>query len=258
MAIPSCLYAQNYRRSVETGARAIFALIAVFTFSITYGQSPSNLDSDLQPSPPKPEKAADSVPPDTRAARDRMFNLIGPSISPSVESRPDSMPPDVTSASRMEMSELPVDKSDTILIGTVVDVQSHVTNTRNHIYTELTIKPQELFRDTTKAVYLKPTLDIDEPGGAIVLSNGKVVRHIIKGYGRWPVQGGKYLFFLMRVPGPADCFRLLKAWELKDGKSLAMAGDDLARAHKGISTFDGMPVAQLQAALNLAIAAVSR
>jgi hypothetical protein len=41
----------------------------------------------------------------------------------------------------------------------------------------------------------------------------------------------------------ARCYKLTKAWALKNNATLALSSDDLARVHNGTSKYQGMPEA---------------
>jgi hypothetical protein len=66
----------------------------------------------------------------------------------------------------------------------------------------------------------------------------------VKGLGNQIVAGADYLFFIKYIE-PAQAFRIVKIWELRNGVAQAMSVDDLDRVSKGISTINGLPVADL-------------
>jgi hypothetical protein len=67
--------------------------------------------------------------------------------------------------------------------------------------------------------------------------------------------GSTYLMFLHYVPS-ADCFSVVKLWEIRNGIAVATSRDDLARVSKNISSVNGMPVGELVIRRQVDIAAL--
>jgi hypothetical protein len=87
------------------------------------------------------------------------------------------------------------------------------------------------------------------------LPDGRVVGHRVMGAGNQIEIGSTYLMFLHYVPS-ADCFSVVKLWEIRNGIAVATSRDDLARVSKNISSVNGMPVGELVIRRQVDIAAL--
>lgn len=106
------------------------------------------------------------------------------------------------------------------------------------LYTEFTVHVDDVVKSSNTRT-IGTDIAIVEPGGAVRLPNGRVLRDIIHGYGVWPVMNGRYVLFLWYVPN-ADCYRLMKSWDVDGPYAQAMADEDVNRARSGVSRYNGM------------------
>jgi hypothetical protein len=138
------------------------------------------------------------------------------------------------------MPELPVTQADTILIGVVTDIQPYFSSDRKNIYSEYSIAVERVMKRHSEAKF-SDRVELNRDGfnlGPVRLPSGRVIERPARGYGNEFAKGGRYLFFLQYEPR-GDVFHAWKAWRLHNGKAEPMAGDDLARAHKGESLYAG-------------------
>lgn len=102
-------------------------------------------------------------------------------------------PPPMTTVTLKPMSELPLDQSDTVILGEMTHMQPFLTYDRLGLYTECTITVLETIKSafpiTSEAIVLL------RRGGEARLPDGRVVKWIVRGDGGLPVVGRQYLFF---------------------------------------------------------------
>jgi hypothetical protein len=182
--------------------------------------------------------SADNVPPAVRAARDNLFALFVRGM-PSMLSAPPGLPPPVTSVSGSPVPELPVELVQTILIGQVTGMTPRMMPGDRGIYTEYHVTAKSILMN--HSAWKGPAFDAVRMGGVVVASDGRVLRHELKGVGKQMAVGESYVMFVDYRSAP-DCFIVGKVWGIRDGLVVAMSSDDLARVSRGDSTVDGVPV----------------
>ena len=95
------------------------------------------------------------------------------------------------------ISDIPADKSDLIVEGTVTDSAAFLSNDKGAVYSEFTIRVEDLLKgdETIKQDTKKVTADRE--GGMVVYPNGQRVMYQNSNLGL-PQLGSKYLFFLRK------------------------------------------------------------
>jgi len=93
--------------------------------------------------------------------------------------------------------ELPVNWSNTIVVGSVKRIQPYLSEDKRNIYTEYTISVTEVLKDA-KGLSLNAasTISLDRMGGAIRLNSGRVLRDVVHGNGAPLIPEHKYVMFL--------------------------------------------------------------
>lgn len=128
-----------------------------------------------------------------------------------------------------EISDLPTDKSDLIVEGTVTDSAAFLSNDRGAVYSEITVHVSDVLKDSSNLNAKNGHSIVTERfGGRVKYPNGQIVRYGIVGQG-FPAKGRKYLFFLSRA-GQGN-YNLLTAYELQGNKVQALDG---ARVNLGL------------------------
>ena len=104
---------------------------------------------------------------------------------------------------------LPVDQSDAVVLGTMVENQAYLTESGSAIFTVYHVQLESIF---TSLRELPPgdRVTVTREGGSIQLKNGKVLDFRVDGQG-YPRSGEQYLLFLDRIPGIAS-YRLLDGY----------------------------------------------
>ena len=138
------------------------------------------------------------------------------------------------------LRELPVNWSNTIVVGTVNRIQPYLSEDKRNIYTEYTISVTEVLKDA-KGLSLNAasTITLDRMGGAIRLASGRVLRDVVHGNGAALSLEHKYVMFL-HYDVRGAWFRSFKCWELLNGVAVPVEPGDVATAQAGRSHFAGM------------------
>jgi hypothetical protein len=128
-----------------------------------------------------------------------------------------------------DISDLPADKSDLVIEGTVTDSAAFLSNDKGGVYSEITVHVSDVLKDYSNLNAKNGDSIVAERfGGRVKYPNGQIVRYGIVGQGS-PVKGRKYLLFLSRA-GQGN-YNLLTAYELQGNKVQALDG---ARVNLGL------------------------
>jgi hypothetical protein len=196
-------------------------------------QSPPTVPLPLGPTP------SDGAGKVLRDARSTAFNMHTTG-QPIDSNDPRSAPVNRIILTLPVRPELPSTISDAIIVGTISSIYPYFSQNHGCIYSEFTVHVERTI-DQLPSIATKSEIAIDEIGGAVMSSSGRVLRTDVIGMGAPLANGGRYLFFLRYLP-KQDAYDILKAWDLTIGTAKAMAADDLLRARNNSSAFDGMNV----------------
>src|SRR5690242_20351777 len=96
---------------------------------------------------------------------------------------------------------VPLEESAIAFKGQVIKMQSFLSADRSHIYTEITLRVEEIFKQTKDfRLSSDQTLMVTQIGGAIKLRSGRVIRDETReGFMGKPYLGGRYVLFADRV-----------------------------------------------------------
>jgi len=111
---------------------------------------------------------------------------------------------------------IPNAESDLIFIGRIVDVKAYLSNDKEGVYSEFTIRAEQILKnDASKKVEQGGTITTDRAGGFVSYPNGQKVlyRHNELGL---PFVGNEYLMFLTNDKKSPN-YSILTLYELKDG-----------------------------------------
>jgi hypothetical protein len=98
-----------------------------------------------------------------------------------------------------DISDIPTDKSDLIVEGTVTDSAAFLSNDKGAVYSELTVHVSDVLKATPDLnVKNGDSVVTERFGGRVRYPNGQIVRYRIVGQGS-PEKGKTYLFFLSRA-----------------------------------------------------------
>lgn len=133
------------------------------------------------------------------------------------------------------LEALPIDSSDTILVGTITDAQAHLSNDKTAVYSEFHVQVEEVLKqDPAKSpIELTAAILIERFGGAVRFSSGTIQRYETIGQGM-PRSGERYLLFLKRLD-EAPSFSIITGYEL--GYDLKVFPLDGAHVGEGNDTY---------------------
>lgn len=114
---------------------------------------------------------------------------------------------------------IPVENSDVIVIGEVVDAQAHLSNDKTAVYSEFTVNNEEVFKNN-RSTPLSNTISVERFGGAVRFRSGRIQHYRIEKQGL-PQVGHRYLLFLRSIKGSQD-FSVLTGYELSAGWVVAL------------------------------------
>jgi hypothetical protein len=169
--------------------------------------------------------------------------------------RPGSPPTITIVDGAVPLPELPVSPADLIALGQITSITPRIIPTTQGVYSEYHV-------DTIGTAILNksgrnsPTFDMLQLGGSAQLPDGRVVRHQLRGLGK-QLEVKTYLMFL-KYQAYADCFTIIKLWEVENGIVLAVGNDDLYRASHNTSTVYGLPVQGVIGRIQAAVAAAQQ
>jgi hypothetical protein len=137
-----------------------------------------------------------------------------------------------------KLYSIPVQESDAVVIGEVTDTHAYLSNDKTKVYSEFTLRLEDVLKDSSASLYSGATIATERPGGTLKLGSGKtLVRGAI---GRtMPRLGRRYLLFL-NYSDEGQIFPIITGYELRNDRVIPLDGvsrktPDLAvfAAHKG-------------------------
>ncbi len=124
--------------------------------------------------------------------------------------------------SRGDITDIPTDKSDLIVEGTVTDSAAFLSNDKGAVFSEITVRVSDVLKGTADLnVRNGDSIVTERLGGRIKHPNGQIVRYGFVGQGS-PAKGKNYLFFLSRAE--QGNYNILTAYELLGNKVQALDG----------------------------------
>jgi hypothetical protein len=203
------------KRLFYSGLLLLF-LIPAFALNPAYSQSTTTAPQfSLGPTTPY-SAAAQSSNDVFRFRRGERYNLqnssipqLGESSEPILLDLPES---------HSEREPLPIQKSDAVVVATVQNGQSFLSNDKRNIYSEYRATVEDVVK-TPSTPYLRTGdgIDVEREGGVVQLPSGKtLVRGKIAD--SKPAVGGRYLFFLKYNPDTED-YHIQTAYQLHGGKA---------------------------------------
>jgi len=107
---------------------------------------------------------------------------------------------------------LPVAESDLVVVGTVGNAQSHLSENKKNIFSEFDLVVEDVLKSKLSGVAQGSVLTIDRIGGHVKYPNGQKVLYRVFGM-NMPQAGSRYLFFLNSKHNKED-LSILTGYEL--------------------------------------------
>ncbi len=120
---------------------------------------------------------------------------------------------------------LPVDRSDAILIGRVIDAQAYLTDDKTSIYSEFKVVIDKTLKGDEQALSPGTPIIAERLGGRLRLPSGRTNVYRVIGQA-FPQLNGRYVFFLKRENAEGD-YSILTAYELKGGRIVPLDGSSI-------------------------------
>jgi hypothetical protein len=119
------------------------------------------------------------------------------------------------------LSALPVTQSDAIVIGEVTDAEAHLADDKSGIYSEFSVRINEVLKDDSNH-HLTGTVVAEREGGAIRLPDNHIKHFRLSEQGM-PRIRKQYLFFL-KSNGQGQDYTILTGYELRAGHVFPLDG----------------------------------
>lgn len=111
---------------------------------------------------------------------------------------------------------IPAAESDIAVLGEIVQARAYLSEDRTNIYSEFTVRVQEVLKNTsTGTLFPGASITAERPGGALRFPSGKT---LLRGsLGRnMPRVGRRYVLFLRHDDG--ESFNIITGYELREGR----------------------------------------
>lgn len=151
---------------------------------------------------------------------------------------------------------IPLKESTIAFAGQVSRIQPYLSGDHTHIYTEITVQIEEIFRSPANSKLLSSqTVVINQIGGTIRMPSGQIVHDgtRIDFLGRTRV-GGRYVLFAKKIHEGKD-LTLIRGYELREGQVFKLTedgnpGDELVSSIPGAASIPSEEKAFIQAVRN--------
>jgi hypothetical protein len=127
---------------------------------------------------------------------------------------------------------LPASESEIVVVGEVLDAQAYVSNNKKGVYSEFTVRVNEILKNNSTNVAKGSLISVDREGGFVEYKNGKTRLHRIGGQGM-PRVGQRYVLFL-KNPEKSPNYEIITGYELKADGVANLNGDEQFRAYAGM------------------------
>lgn len=128
---------------------------------------------------------------------------------------------------------LPVNESELVVIGEVLDAKAYVSTNKKVVYSEFAIRVNEVLKNNSSNIAQNSLISVDREGGAVRYKNGKKRLSIIGGYAM-PRIGGRYVLFLKNLEKSPN-YEIITGYELKLDGIANRHGDEQFRIYREMS-----------------------
>lgn len=128
---------------------------------------------------------------------------------------------------------LPAAQSKVVVIGEVTDVQAHMSNDRNGVYSEFAVRVEEVLKNSTDTRLTSgATIALEREGGIVKHAPDQSRLYRIEGQG-FPRKGRRYVFFLNPAGSEPD-YAIVAGYELRDRKVVLLDTVSQFRKYEGV------------------------
>jgi hypothetical protein len=145
----------------------------------------------------------------------------------------------------LALAALPVEQSDAVVVGTTVGGGAFMSPDKTGVYTELSLRIEEIIYKGRDSLRDGETIAISRMGGLVRYHTGEETLFRIVGQ-NMPVIGKQYLFFLKAMPD-GDDFQILTGYELTASGVVALDDPTRFREQNGRGKTDLLAAARTAA-----------
>lgn len=127
---------------------------------------------------------------------------------------------------------LPAKESEIVIVGEVLDAQAYVSNNKKMVYSEFTIRIDEILKNNSKNITQGSSISVDREGGFVRYKNGKKRLYRIGGQ-LLPQVGRQYVLFL-KNPEKSPNYEIITGYELKADGVVNLDGSPQFIAYRGM------------------------
>lgn len=121
------------------------------------------------------------------------------------------------------ISALPTAQSNLIVLGEVIDAKAYLSNDKSGVYSEFTIRIEDILKNNAAAPLDRNSLVIAErEGGVVRFESGRLLRYKVWHQGL-PSINHKYVFFLQYNENGKDYF-IVTGYKVRDGRVMPLDG----------------------------------
>lgn len=146
----------------------------------------------------------------------------------------------------VHLPSLPIGESDLIVVGTVLDARAHLSPDNMGVYSEFSVRVDDVLKDSAASVLAGEVVAVDREGGRVRYPSGYVVTHYVTGQGV-PRPNKRYALFLKRGE---ENLTILTGYELHEKKVRAL--DHVKRFKKFEGTSEDAFLNEIRSAINSA------
>lgn len=122
----------------------------------------------------------------------------------------------------LRLPALPVTQSTAIILGQITDAEAHLSNNKTTIYSEFSVRVEEMFKDTSNSINLNNLISVNRLGGTVRFASGRISKYTIHRQGM-PQKGERYLLFLNQLEGN---FIILTGYKIAENQVSPLDGED--------------------------------
>jgi len=126
----------------------------------------------------------------------------------------------------------PISESALIVVGDVISVNAFLSNDRGGVYTEFTIRIDELLKNSESGKAAPQKVIADREGGIVLYPNGQRVMYQSSERGL-PLLGSRYLFFLKKN-GQSPNYEIIASYDITGARAVQVENIPSFEEFKGL------------------------
>jgi hypothetical protein len=150
-------------------------------------------------------------------------------------------------------SEIPYVPGRPVVVATFKSFQTYLSSSHRSIYTVGKLDVEQVLDPGDQGVTAGQLIDLGMRGGAVQLSDGRVLRYGVDPDEDYCIEPGHRYLFILDFDDDSAEFGYRKIWELKEGLAVSYSPDDVDRVREGKSVLAGLTEAELLDAIRQTI-----